>query len=105
MDDPVIHGQGAPQPIRPTTPSGGASSSSRSESGVEFRALLERLEERAAALEADRAEGGDRAELAGAVDRARATFEDALSLSDQLLEAYRESVLNRRDDPNSENPA
>jgi flagellar hook-basal body complex protein FliE len=56
---------------------------------VTFRALLDKLQENANKLEeeSDKAAGPD--ELAGAVDRAHASLQDALSLSEQLVEAYR----------------
>ena len=58
---------------------------------VEFRLLLERLELRASDL-AEETRGVDGpAELGRAVDTARASLEEALSLKDQLLEAYRQA--------------
>ncbi len=60
--------------------------------GPAFEALLEKLQEKARTLQHD-SETVDRPEdLSGAVDRARASLNDALSLSDQLLEAYREAT-------------
>ena len=56
-----------------------------------FRVLLERLQERARDLEQTSQTIEDPKQLAGAVDDARASLEDALSLSDQLLEAFREA--------------
>ena len=61
------------------------------ESGAAFRALLERLEERTRELEEQSQSVKDASGLAGAVDTARASLEEAVSLSDQLLEAYREA--------------
>ena len=60
-------------------------------SGIEFRALLERLETRASDLaeKTEQVDGPD--ELGRAVDTARASLEEALSLKDQLLEAYRQA--------------
>lgn len=60
--------------------------------GIAFRALLERLERDAEALERDVARVEDPAALAGAVDKAHASLQDVLSLGDQLLEAYREAL-------------
>ena len=54
-----------------------------------FQALLERLQKSAQELEATTESVADADLLAGAVDRARESLTDALSLSDQLLEAYR----------------
>lgn len=64
-----------------------------SESGAAFRALLERLEERTRELSEHSRTLADASGLAGAVDTARASLEDALSLGDRLLEAYREARL------------
>ena len=63
--------------------------------GVAFQALIENLEAQARELEERAASVANPADLAGAVDRAHASLQDALSLSDRLLEAYRESL--RRD--------
>jgi len=59
--------------------------------GVEFRALLERLQARAHDLadESSRVQSPD--ELGRAVDTARASLKEALSLKDRLLEAYRQN--------------
>ena len=57
-----------------------------------FRNLLEQLEQRAADLRRNEAEVGDASRLAGALGDVRASLEDALSLKDQLLEAYRASL-------------
>lgn len=57
--------------------------------GPAFRALLDQLTEQTRQLKADGDKLSAPAELAGVVDRARASIDDALSLSDQLLEAYR----------------
>lgn len=56
-----------------------------------FQALLERLQEKARALEQVERTADDPASLAGAVDAARASLEDALTLGEGLLEAYREA--------------
>lgn len=61
------------------------------EPGAAFRALLERLEERTRELEEKSQTLEDASGLAGAVDTARASLEDAVSLSDKLLEAFREA--------------
>ncbi|MBI5364839.1 MAG: hypothetical protein HZA53_16805 [Planctomycetes bacterium] len=60
--------------------------------GVAFKALLERLERDAHALERDSQRVQGPQALAGAVDRAHASLQDVLSLGDQLLEAYREAL-------------
>ena len=59
---------------------------------VEFGALLESLQEKAKSLQHDSEHVDRPEELSQAVDRARASLSDALSLSDRLLEAYREAV-------------
>ena len=64
-------------------------------SGPAFEVLLEKLEQRARELRDDSGNVENPAQLAGAVDRARASLEDALTLSDQLLEAYRQSLQQR----------
>ena len=64
-------------------------------SGPAFEVLLEKLEQRARELRDDSGSVENPTELAGAVDRARASLEDALTLSDQLLEAYRQSQQQR----------
>lgn len=54
-----------------------------------FEALLERLSARAAELDTKSRELERPADLPGAVDAARASLEDALTLGERLLEAYR----------------
>jgi hypothetical protein len=54
-----------------------------------FEALLERLSARAAELDTKSRELASPADLPGAVDAARASLEDALTLGERLLEAYR----------------
>ena len=61
------------------------------EQGVAFRALLEKLEQKARVLE-EQAHGVDDAvNLAGAVEGAKASLADALSLGEELLETFRQS--------------
>ncbi len=62
--------------------------------GAAFKTLLEKLENEARDLR-QASEGLGPAELSGAVDRARSSLDDALSLGDQLLEAYRASQHQR----------
>jgi len=59
------------------------------ESSPAFEALLERLTARAAELDTKSRELSTPEELPGALDAARASLEDALSLGERLLEAYR----------------
>jgi hypothetical protein len=56
-----------------------------------FEALLERLSARAAELDTKSRALESPEDLPGAVDAARASLEDALTLGEQLLEAYRAS--------------
>lgn len=75
-----------------TTQRSSEKTSSTSESGPAFKALLDKLQQQAKTLQQD-SETLEKAEdLSGAVDRARTSLGDALSLSDKLLEAYREAV-------------
>lgn len=71
----------------------------RSEStqgGVVFRALLEKLEVQAQELK-NQAGGVEKADdLAGAVGQAQESLEQALSLSDRLVEAFRQSLQQER---------
>ena len=83
--DPSLRGVGS----TPSLPTPNQTQETRSEGGAAFRALLDELQEKARRLKEDGEALSQPAELAGAVDRARASIDDALSLSDQLLEAYR----------------
>ena len=56
-----------------------------------FRVLLDRLTSRADELAKKSQAAEDPEKLPGAVDAARASLEDALSLSEKLLEAYRQA--------------
>lgn len=94
MADPfVTKGATAAQSIAPASLGSATRSRSAEESGgVAFRALLERLEQDARTLEHDAKHIEGATALAGAVDRAHASLQDALSLGDQLLEAYRQAL-------------
>lgn len=70
----------ASQPQRPAQPSGPA-----------FQALLERIQNQAKEIKESSKTTGDAASLNKAVGLARASLDDALSLSDSLLEAFREA--------------
>jgi len=69
--------------------------------GAAFHALLERLETQARELEAQSQSIASPKDLTGAVDRAHASLQDALSLGDRLLEAYRESLARNQVSANS----
>ena len=87
MDDRIPI-QGGLSPIRGVEPAT-QKPATAPEAGPAFRALLEKLEHEAQGLRRA-SEGLEKPEeLAGAVDRARATLDDALSLGDRLLEAFR----------------
>lgn len=60
---------------------------------IEFRALLERLREQAAALEKATEKTLSAGELSGAVQDAGASLQGALSIAEGLLEAYRSSRI------------
>ncbi len=60
--------------------------------GAAFHALLERLETQARELEAQSRSIESPKDLTGAVDRAHASLQDALSLGDRLVEAYKEAL-------------
>jgi len=84
--DGSIHSTGGARP-------GAARKGSSAEGGgPAFQALLEKLQQQARSLSEDSEAVARPEDLSGAVDRARATLDDALSLSDRLLEAYREAA-------------
>lgn len=95
-DTPAIQPSGV-DPIR-SKPEDDGKAKRTSTDGPAFHVLLERLQARAQELEKTSPNVNDPELLAGAVDTARASLEDALSLSDQILEAYREA---RQQDPAS----
>ena len=67
--------------------------------GAAFRALLEKLELQAQELK-NQASGVEKPDdLAGAVGNAQESLEQALSLSNQLVEAYRQSLQQDRGEP------
>jgi len=57
--------------------------------GAAFRGLLDELQEKTRQLKVEGEGLSQPSELASAVDRARASLDDAFSLSGKLLEAYR----------------
>ncbi len=62
------------------------------ETGAAFKALLDQLADRARELEKTSAKPVDASGLAGAVEEAHGSLQDALTLSSQLIEAYRANV-------------
>jgi flagellar hook-basal body complex protein FliE len=91
MVDNIQNKSAATGAIPPTGPSSNASVSPAA-AGAAFHALLEKLETHARELEVQSRSVENPKDLTGAVDRAHASLQDALSLSDRLLEAYRETL-------------
>lgn len=78
------------QGIRPASePARPQAASVDTQGGAQFRALLDRLQREATSLQQNSGGLEDPAALAGAVDQAGSTLDEARSLGDQLLEAYR----------------
>ncbi|MCC6408098.1 MAG: flagellar hook-basal body complex protein FliE [Planctomycetes bacterium] len=67
--------------------------SASSDGGVAFRALLDDLEAKARDLQAQSKALEKPEDLAGAVQGAKASLDDALSIRDRLLEAFREARM------------
>ena len=98
-NDPIQNA--GPGGLRPhdgigATPSSGKPEAARS--GPAFEALLEKLEARAVDLKRTTEHVAGPNELSGAVDSARASLDDALSLGDRLLEAYRQATQTRKEE-------
>ena len=74
------------------SPAPTTSSSTSTANGAAFQALIEKLEAQARELQAESAKVSGPGDLAQAVDHAHASLQDALSLSERLLEAYRASM-------------
>ncbi|MFT5048700.1 MAG: hypothetical protein ACI8QZ_000087 [Chlamydiales bacterium] len=87
LDNSFMQGAGALGPTSGQLP-GAASTPPKSEN-VAFKALLEKLEGQAQDLARASEVVDSPIELAGAVDSAKESLADALSLRDQLFEAYR----------------
>ena len=106
-NDPIqgagAHGLNGPTgPTGPNGPTGptserSASSPEAARSGAAFEALLEKLETRAQDLKQTAEEVAGPTDLSGAMDQARESLDDALSLGDRLLEAYRQATQNRKE--------
>ena len=97
MVDNIQAKTGAIQPAPAGAKATNANPSSAA-AGAAFQALLERLETNARELEVQSRSIDSPQELSGAVDRAHASLQDVLSLSDRLVEAYRETLAR---DPNA----
>lgn len=94
-------------PLRPIeTPAGPqpAKSAARADGGgaIAFKALLDELEQRAQALDLESRKDLTKDDLAGAVDNARVSLQQMLSLKDQLLEAWQASQLEQPHAPGRE---
>lgn len=61
--------------------------------GAAFQALLERLDTQARELRTEADRVGSTDELAQAVDHAHASLKEALELSEQIVEAWRQNKL------------
>jgi flagellar hook-basal body complex protein FliE len=85
-----IQGNSGANRAAPASSKSTAKSTDGAAGGAAFHALLERLETQARELEAQSRSIESPKELSGAVDRAHASLQDVLSLSDRLVEAYRE---------------
>ncbi len=70
--------------------------------GVSFQVLLEKLEQRALDLKAQSQSVEAPEHLADAVGQAREAFQDAASLTDQLVEAFRAAQQTPEAKPTSE---
>ena len=82
--------RGAAQPLRDAAESTQPRPSEKAGvGGAAFRALLEQLENQARGLHRASEEVDGAADLPDAVDHARASVDEAQSLGDRLLEAYR----------------
>jgi flagellar hook-basal body complex protein FliE len=91
-----IQGPSGPQRNAPIQKSGAPNSTADASAAgakpsVAFRALLEGLEAKARDLEAKSKSLAKPEELPGAVQGAKASLEDALSIRDRLLEAYNQA--------------
>ncbi len=95
MVDPSSFGKAGSSPLNPasaiTPGKAGQQDPAAGTGGPAFRALLESLQEKSRSLSVDSQKVEKPEDLSGAVDRARSTLTDALSLSDQLMEAYRQA--------------
>lgn len=99
MVDPSSFGNAGNAPLNPasaiTPGKAGKQEQAEGTGGPAFRALLESLQEKSRSLSQDSQKLEKPEDLPDAMDRARSTLTDALSLSEQLLEAYRQAGLDR----------
>ncbi|MFT4540799.1 MAG: hypothetical protein ACI841_004199 [Planctomycetota bacterium] len=99
MVDPTPIHSGLPRIQNGSEQAGKASSAASRSQGAAFEALLEKLDGQARDIQKASQQVARPEELAGAVDRARNSLGDALSLGNQLLEAFR---ANQLQDPTEE---
>ncbi len=102
QDPSFLPGQQGVDPARAAGEA--APKASRPLEGPAFHVLLEQLQQKAQALESTSQTLEDPRSLAGAVDMARASLDDALSLSDRLLEAFRAAQHSDADEPSESTP-
>ncbi len=76
----------------PATKSPSGTSTTSATTGAAFQALIEELETKARQLASESEKISGPTDLAQAVDHAHSSLQDALLLSDRLLEAYRASL-------------
>ena len=83
-----------PESVRPQTSAPSPSKAPAAPAGEtspSFEALLEKLQTHAQVLGEKSQQVSDPEQLSGAVEAAKASLDDAVSLGDRLLEAYREA--------------
>ena len=92
-----------PDPLRATQPAQLAPKKAEETRGASpaFQVLLDRLTARAGELAEKSRSADDPKKLPGAVDAARASLEDAMSLSEKLLEAFRQAQQESAGEPES----
>jgi hypothetical protein len=99
-DLPILPGQKT-QCVQPA-PGAPPRVQSSTEPSLAFQALIERLREQARTLEQSTAEPLSARDLPGAVQAAQHSLQDALSIADGLVEAYRSSLVQGQAAPRTE---
>ena len=95
MHSPLHNVSPGVSPGAPSAVSAGASPkvAANPQGGPAFQALLARLQTKASDLHSSSGSVDDSEQLRGAVEQARTTLVEALSLGDQVLEAFRGTQL------------
>jgi len=98
IDNPSVN-PSQPRPLGPgetssAKPAQAPGSKTETRNAPAFKALLEKLQQQAQNLNRESETVAHPEELSDAVDHARSSLNDALSLSDRLLEAFREAMQN-----------